>query len=145
MSFKNTLLNSIRPNDNLIKQLSLFLECVQKKVQRKKRGNYAAKYDKDLLKKAIEAIENGTMSYRKAEKTFNVPRSTLENHVSGKCDINVRMGRKPALPEEVEDKIVDTRKVASKQGIGITRSQLLRRTGELCKRLRLTSFKNVQP
>lgn len=116
-----------------------------KKVQRKKRGNYAAKYDKDLLKKAIEAIENGTMSYRKAEKTFNVPRSTLENHVSGKYDINVRMGRKPALPEEVENKIVDTCKVASKQGIGITRSQLLRRTGELCKRLRVTSFKNAQP
>ena len=28
------------------------------------------------------------------------------------------MGRKPALPEEVENKIVDTLKVGSKQGIG---------------------------
>ena len=41
---------------------------------------------KDLLKKAIKAIENGTKSYRKAEKTFNVPSFALENYVSGKYD-----------------------------------------------------------
>jgi hypothetical protein len=85
------------------------------------------------------------MSYRKYEKTFNVPRSILENHVSGKYDLNVKMGRKPALPEEVENKIVHTLKVAARQRIGISRYQLLRRTGEICKRLRVTRFKNAMP
>ena len=55
------------------------------------------------------------------------------------------MVRKPALPEELETKIVETLKEASRQGIGVSRQQLLRRTGELCKRLRVTPFKKINP
>jgi hypothetical protein len=55
------------------------------------------------------------------------------------------MGRKPALPKEVENKIVSTLKEAAKQGIRISRQQLLRRTGALCKRLRVSPFKKICP
>ncbi|XP_022342950.2 uncharacterized protein LOC111136409 [Crassostrea virginica] len=116
-----------------------------RKAVGKKRGKYVASYSKETLQRAIEAIQNENMSFRKAEKTFHVPKSTLENHVSGKYDLNSRMGRKPALPEAVESKIVETLKHAAKQGIGVSRTQLLRRTGELCKRLRVTPFKGIQP
>ena len=71
------------------------------------------------------------MLFRKAKKTFHVPQTTLENQVSGKYYL------KQALPEAVESKIVETLRHAAKQGIDVSRTQFLRRTGELCKQLRV--------
>ena len=58
---------------------------------------------------------------RKDEKTFQILKSTLENKISGKFDTNSKLGRKPALPEEVETKMVETLEEASRQGIGVPR------------------------
>lgn len=92
-------------------------------------------------RKCYRAVKKWHFVLWRAQKTFKV----LENHVSGKYDMETQMGRKPALPEVVENKIVVTLKHASKQGIGISRAQLLRRTGEFHKRLRVTPFKHMQP
>ena len=58
-----------------------------KQSNRKKRGKYVT-YNKETLQNAVEAIKNGTMSFRKAEKTFQIPKSTLKNKISGKSDID---------------------------------------------------------
>ena len=54
--------------------------------------------------------------------------------------LNVKPGRKPVLPKAVEDKIVDTVKLAAsskKSGMGVSRKGLLKHTDTLCKRLKI--------
>jgi hypothetical protein len=59
---------------------------------------------------------------------------------------DIGRGRKPALPLELENSIVQSVKRASQLGVGVSRRQLLTRTGTLVKRLKLkTPFKNSTP
>ena len=58
-----------------------------KQLIRKKRGKYVT-HNKVTLQNAVEAIKNGTMSFRKTEKTFQILKSTIENKIAGKFDIN---------------------------------------------------------
>jgi len=90
-------------------------------------------------------VRNERLSIRKVAALFEVPKSTLYDRVSDKFDTKAHPGRKPALPEVIENKIVYTVKEASRQGIGITRKQLLVRTGQLCRRFRVMPFKNLKP
>lgn len=46
-------------------------------------------------------------------------------------------GRRTAIPPEIEEKIANALKEASRQGMGISRRQLLRRVGTLCKKIKL--------
>ena len=55
--------------------------------KQKERGKYVT-YNKETLQNAVESIKNGTMSFRKTEKTFKILKYTLENKISGKFDIN---------------------------------------------------------
>jgi hypothetical protein len=48
----------------------------------------------------------------------------------------VGRGRKPALPLELENSIVQSVKRTSQLGVGVSRKQLLTRTGTLVKRLK---------
>lgn len=58
---------------------------------------------------AIEAVINKEMGYEKASKQFNVPKRTLERYVKSHEDsspfIKLRMGRKPALSEVIEEEL----------------------------------------
>lgn len=86
------------------------------------------------------------MSIRKAgKKTFKIPKSTLGNKIAGKSEVDSKMGRKPALPENVENKLVTALKEAARQGIWISRQLLLKRTGELSKRLSVSPLKKIHP
>ncbi|VDI62466.1 Hypothetical predicted protein [Mytilus galloprovincialis] len=86
------------------------------------------------------------MSVRKAAVHYNVPKSTVGDRVTGKRNIEVGRGRKPALPLELENSIGKSVKRASQLGVGISRRQLLARTGTLVKKLKIkTPFKNSIP
>lgn len=52
------------------------------------------------MKRAAEA-----MGFLKASETFNLPRSTLKDYVksNGRNTVEALIGRKPALPTEVEE------------------------------------------
>lgn len=113
----------------------------RKKVARGK----LMEYDRDNLSKAVDVVKAKQMSIRKAAEFYNVPKSTLHDRVTGKIEIEARPGRRTAFHDEIEEKIVTTVKEAAKQGIGICRRQLLARTGDLCRRFRVTPFKNVTP
>jgi lysine/ornithine N-monooxygenase len=71
------------------------------------------------------------MSVRKAAEHFKVPKSTVGDRVTGKREIVVGRGRKPALPLELENSIVQSVKRTSQLGVGVSRKQLLTRTGTL--------------
>lgn len=54
--------------------------------------NIYNKYDREDLKKAIDAVTNG-MSCSGAERKFGVLRKTLSDHVSGRSKLERRAGR----------------------------------------------------
>lgn len=102
-------------------------------------------YHHSDLFKAVEAVRSNQMSIRNAAETFHVPKSTISDKVTGRSEIDANIGRKPSLPECVENKIAENVVEASKRGMGVSRAQLFQRTALLCKRLRVSVFKNGAP
>jgi len=102
-------------------------------------------YDRSKLNDALEAVRNRRLSVWRAAEEFGVPKSTLHDRISGKYGEETRPGRKPALPDYIENKIVEAVKEASRQGVGVSRRQLLVRTGELCRQFKVTPFKKATP
>lgn len=115
-----------------------------KKYKHLKRGK-TLNYDQESLEKAVNEVKSGHMSVRKASAAFAVPKSTIADRLSGRYGLNVRHGRPPALPREVEETIVSSIKTASKLGVGLSRHQIMRRTRVLCQRLPVSpSYKNFK-
>lgn len=69
----------------------------------KKRGRKLMQYHHSDLVKAVEAVRSNLMSIRKAAETFHVPKSTISDKVTGRSEIDANIGRKPSLPECVEN------------------------------------------
>jgi len=87
----------------------------------------ALQYDWTNLPKAMTAVGLGGMSFRKAEVHFNVPKSTLHDRVKERFNEDAHPGRKPTLPEVIEDKIVESVKEASRQASAVSNSWSERR------------------
>lgn len=58
------------------------------------------------MKNAIEAVRKQEMGYLKASRTYNVPKSTLEDYVKHGSS-PAPPGRKPTLPLELEESLVN--------------------------------------
>lgn len=108
-----------------------------------KRGK-TLNYSPSQLTDAVQACENG-MSIRKAAKTFQIPKSTIADRISGRFPVNVTHGRPCAIPHEIESKIVECVKIAAERGIGLSRKQVILRANVLCQRLNIkTSYPNFK-
>ncbi|XP_062596590.1 uncharacterized protein LOC134258049 [Saccostrea cucullata] len=116
-----------------------------KKNKSASRRQKYAKHDYEKMKMAYDAVKSGKLSLKKAAEKFGVKKSTLYDRVSGKIDVYASSGRKPALNPEIEKRIVDNVTQTAEKGFGISRQQLLSRTGILCNRLKLNCFVNKQP
>lgn len=117
-------------------------------MPKKKAPKIYKNYTDENLDKAVVAVKSGIMSYRKACDTFKVPKTTVLNRVNG--DVvdsgdGIKAGRRPALPMEVEQKIVDSSLKAAEMGFGISKQQLILKVSRLCKSLGLNVFKNNIP
>jgi ABC-type arginine transport system ATPase subunit len=80
-----------------------------------------------------------------AAEAFKVPKSTISDKIRGRSDLESNIGRPPSLPKSIEGKIVENVIEASRRGMGISRRQLLQRTAQLCKRMKVSVFKNGAP
>lgn len=81
-----------------------------------------------------------------AAKEFNVPRSTIMDHLSGRSQVGVKAGRKQSIPPEIENKMVDKVIQAAQSGFPLTKQQFLIKVGLLAKKMNLkTAFKNDIP
>ncbi|XP_033755670.1 jerky protein homolog-like [Pecten maximus] len=101
-------------------------------------------HSEETLTLAINAVRGG-LSVRKAAGKYGIAKSTLGDKVTNKSQIDAKIGRKPALPDEVEKQIVDNVKRNAERGFGMSRQQLLTRTGLLCKKMSASVFKNGAP
>ena len=78
-----------------------------------------ASYTQEMVQNALEEVSRG-MSVRAAAKMFNIPHSTLQDHVTGKSS-KVGAGAPTVLSYSEEQEIVITCQVLSEMGFGITR------------------------
>lgn len=92
---------------------------------------------------AINAVKNGE-SVKEAERIYGIPKSTLADTLNKKYKIPGKPGRRQTIPQEVENKIANAVKEVLRQGIGITRRQLLIRVGELSRKIKF-AFKSGKP
>lgn len=101
-----------------------FLEVEQVFVKKKK------KYSVDELNEAINYIHNGSSVYA-ASKRYNIPKSTLHDHIEGKNKGN--RGRKPIFSVETEKEIAKWIVKCAERGGPITKEQLLETVGRIRK------------
>ena len=103
-------------------------------------------YSKQNLENAVIAVQCGE-SIRLASVKYGIPKSTIGDRISGRFDISkpIVHGRPPAIPNEIEKKIVESVKMAAKMGVGLSRKQILARTHILCKRIKIqTTYDNFK-
>lgn len=103
------------------------------------------KNDPSVMEQAVKAVQSGALSLRKAAEKFNVHKSTLHDRVTKRVTIDAKPGRKPVLSNEIEKRIIKNVTESAEKGFGISRKQLLHRAAVLCKRNKITGFKNFTP
>jgi transposase-like protein len=85
----------------------------------KKYCNVARQYSKDDLQEAINAVYDGRMSVSDAARHYNnIPRSTLDAHVSGKTN-SLNRGRPTVLNTAEEQTLVDSLIYLADGGFGL--------------------------
>lgn len=97
------------------------------------------KWDKVKMKEAVVAVKNKEMGLLKASKTFNVPRSTLKDYVKKPMEeietrLCVPLGRKPILPPDLEQQLLEYCLMMEKSYYGLTSRDLRRMAFQLAIR-----------
>ncbi|XP_050392731.1 uncharacterized protein LOC126811204 [Patella vulgata] len=98
----------------------------------RKSKNIYMRYDSKTLEDAVKSVRNG-LSYRKASKKFNIPKTTIIDHLSGRICPNAVPGKPTALPRKIEEEIVKKVLDASEKGFGVTKRQLLLKVARYVK------------
>ena len=70
----------------------------------KKRPKF--QYSEEAMRNAITAVEEGRMSKRAASITYNVPRTTLLDKLTGRTPKERRMGPLPFLTQQEDNDLV---------------------------------------
>ena len=103
-------------------------------------------YIQEALASGLEAVRTRNMSQRKAARCYGVQQVTLSDHLLGKTMMGAKAGRKPVLPREVEEELVDEALHAADKAFGISRVQLMMRAGRIAKEAKIkTGLKNDIP
>ena len=72
------------------------------------------------MEAAKEDVLKNNISVYKASKKYNIPKSTLLNHLNGKNVRNGQAGRPTVFTSEEEQRIADTVDFAAKTGLGLS-------------------------
>ena len=99
---------------------------------------YQQSYTQDDLERAVRLVKEEGVSVRKAANHYKIPRSTLNDRVSGRIEMGAKPGRKQALPIKIEEQIVEKTLQSAEAGFGISKQQLCVRTGKLSNDYSLT-------
>ena len=81
-------------------------------------------YDKGNLVAAVQEVKNSKMSISEAARKFNVPRTTLSDHINGRVKDFRPPGHERELPEEVEAAIVEYIAYTSRQNFPLRRNDV---------------------
>lgn len=84
------------------------------------------------------------MSLPKASKRYNVPKSTLHDHVTGRVKEGAINGKTPVPTAEEEKQLLSSATERAEMGVGFSKRNFLRAAGALAKKSGV-SFKNGAP
>ena len=105
-----------------------------------------SRYDVKDLEKAVDAVKSGQLSYRKAARNYNIPKTTIREHVTRLMKPGAKPGRATALPSQVETSLAQQITKAAETGFGINRMQLAAKAAQVARRLQLqTPWKDGVP
>lgn len=82
----------------------------------------------------------GTLSYGGAPRRYDIPKTTISDHVTGKIQPGVTVRRKPAVQSHIENELVEKSANAANQGFRIIKKQLGYKTAQVCDKLSITTF-----
>lgn len=106
-------------------------------------------YSSDQLAEAISRIKSGELTTKRCAKRYGIPRSTLKDHIRGRRGNRVTVGgggRSTALTSQQENDLANCIKTMSKNGFGLSRSEVLDVVQAYVKRNHIkTPFKNDKP
>ena len=80
-------------------------------------------YKNENLKLATEAVSEG-VTIRRAAEEYNIPRSTLHDHVSGRVLLGSKSGPQKYLSDDEENELADFLRDCSRIGYARTRQQI---------------------
>ncbi|CAC5411012.1 unnamed protein product [Mytilus coruscus] len=89
--------------------------------KRNKYRNYAL----EDIKKAVQMVENKSMSIRSASRQYNVPKTTIIDKLNWRSNLQSRSGPNPVLYDSEEEMLVHWVIDMAKIGYGQTKQQLL--------------------
>lgn len=83
------------------------------------------RYSKEVLNKALARIKNGDSVYS-VSRTMNIPEQTLRNRLKRKTEDSVKgAGRKPLIPEEIENDLAENIVLLSDSQQPLTRGEII--------------------
>ena len=110
------------------------------------KSKFKCKWKAEDMENAVKACKEGT-SVRKAAEKFHVPKSSLQDIISGKNKIGSRVGRKPVFKPHEEKELVEWLKKMSRLGFGRTKKQVVETVQNILDKQGRTVpvFKNNKP
>ena len=64
-------------------------------------------WTKEAMKEAIDKIRKGEMTAYHAQKVYSIPKQSLSDRLTGKVELNAKLGRPTALTTTEENEIVE--------------------------------------
>lgn len=119
-------------------------------MNRQKQQPKIKSYSTEDLNKAITAVKNGELSYKKASQLYRIPRSTLIARCKGwknrPASGRDRPGRVPDLSQETEAELAQHLETLNNWGFGLSRKEVLNTVGVFVQQNNInTRFKNGVP
>lgn len=93
------------------------------------------RYSQDDLQQAMDMVRREGVSIAAAAKNFGIPKSTLQDKLSGKYAIDAKMGRPSVLTPQEEKHISDWVISIAKAGFPICKEQLVASVAKIIKEL----------
>nr|CAD7576217.1 unnamed protein product [Timema californicum] len=87
-------------------------------------------WDKEAMTEAVTAVRENKMGYLRAPRMYGVPKGTIERYAKDSRSIgellNVKLGKKPVLPQVLEEKLVQYCVQMDERFFGLRRSDIKR-------------------
>lgn len=111
-----------------------------------KRPTVRRRYSQYDVRKAMQAVKNKGLSITAASRKFGIPKSTLQDKLSGRTKLKVPLGRPSVLSPKEEQTLVDWINNVSNAGFCVKKEQILTSVARLVKELnRPNPFSGSKP
>lgn len=100
------------------------------------------RWSPESMAAAVNEVKNGFLSLLKASKKYNVPKSTLHDHVTDRVKEGAVNGKTPVLTADEEKQLLKSATERAEMGVGFS---FLLAAGALARKRGGGSFKNGAP